>query len=67
MRRRIRGFDGASRATCFTIEHMTVQRIDHVGIVVDDLAEATEFFVALGLELQREWSCRRGTATDSSN
>jgi catechol 2,3-dioxygenase-like lactoylglutathione lyase family enzyme len=29
---------------------MTVQRMDHVGIVVDDLAAATEFFVALGLE-----------------
>ncbi len=30
---------------------MTVQRMDHVGIVVDDLAAATEFFVELGLEL----------------
>jgi catechol 2,3-dioxygenase-like lactoylglutathione lyase family enzyme len=27
----------------------------HVGIVVDDLAAATEFFVELGLELQGEW------------
>jgi len=35
---------------------MTVQRMDHVGIVVDDLAAATEFFVELGLELQREGS-----------
>jgi catechol 2,3-dioxygenase-like lactoylglutathione lyase family enzyme len=26
--------------------------MDHVGIVVDDLAAATEFFVELGLELQ---------------
>jgi catechol 2,3-dioxygenase-like lactoylglutathione lyase family enzyme len=33
---------------------MTIQRMDHVGIVVDDLAAATEFFVALGLELQGE-------------
>ncbi|MGI8803175.1 MAG: VOC family protein [Solirubrobacteraceae bacterium] len=31
---------------------MTIQRMDHVGIVVDDLAAATAFFVALGLELQ---------------
>jgi catechol 2,3-dioxygenase-like lactoylglutathione lyase family enzyme len=31
---------------------MTIQRMDHVGIVVDDLAAATEFFVELGLELQ---------------
>jgi catechol 2,3-dioxygenase-like lactoylglutathione lyase family enzyme len=35
---------------------MTVQRMDHVGIVVDDLAAATEFFVELGLELQGEGS-----------
>ena len=35
-----------------TLEHVTVQRMDHVGVVVDDLAGATEFFVALGLELQ---------------
>ena len=33
---------------------MTVQRMDHVGIVVDDLAAATEFFLELGLELQGE-------------
>ena len=29
--------------------------MEHVGIVVDDLAAATEFFVELGLELQGEW------------
>ena len=33
---------------------MTIQRMDHVGIVVDDLAAATEFFAELGLELQGE-------------
>jgi catechol 2,3-dioxygenase-like lactoylglutathione lyase family enzyme len=37
-----------------TIEHMTIQRMDHVGIVVDDLEAATAFFVELGLELQGE-------------
>ena len=37
-----------------TIEHMTIQRMDHVSIVVDDLAAATEFFVELGLVLQGE-------------
>jgi catechol 2,3-dioxygenase-like lactoylglutathione lyase family enzyme len=36
------------------IEHMTVQRMDHVGIVVEDLADAVAFFAALGLELQGE-------------
>ena len=31
---------------------MAIQRMDHVGIVVDNLAAATDFFVLLGLELQ---------------
>jgi catechol 2,3-dioxygenase-like lactoylglutathione lyase family enzyme len=35
---------------------MAIQRMEHVGIVVDDLAAATEFFVELGLELQGEGS-----------
>ncbi len=30
---------------------MTIKRMDHVGMVVEDLAAATEFFVALGLKL----------------
>jgi catechol 2,3-dioxygenase-like lactoylglutathione lyase family enzyme len=34
--------------------HMTIQRMDHVGIVVDDLAAATAFFVELGMELEGE-------------
>jgi catechol 2,3-dioxygenase-like lactoylglutathione lyase family enzyme len=33
---------------------MTIQRMDHVGIVVNDLEAATAFFVELGLELQGE-------------
>ncbi len=33
---------------------MTVKRMDHVGIVVDDLGAATAFFVELGLRLQGE-------------
>jgi catechol 2,3-dioxygenase-like lactoylglutathione lyase family enzyme len=33
---------------------MAVKRMEHVGIVVDDLADAIEFFVALGLEVQGE-------------
>jgi catechol 2,3-dioxygenase-like lactoylglutathione lyase family enzyme len=35
---------------------MTIQRMDHVGIVVDDLAAAKAFFVELGLEPQGEGS-----------
>jgi catechol 2,3-dioxygenase-like lactoylglutathione lyase family enzyme len=33
---------------------MTLKRMEHVGIVVDDIAAAIEFFVELGLELQLE-------------
>jgi catechol 2,3-dioxygenase-like lactoylglutathione lyase family enzyme len=30
---------------------MTIQRMEHMGIVVDDLEAATAFFVELGLKL----------------
>jgi catechol 2,3-dioxygenase-like lactoylglutathione lyase family enzyme len=33
---------------------MTLQRIEHVGIVVDDLAAAIEFFAELGLVVQAQ-------------
>jgi catechol 2,3-dioxygenase-like lactoylglutathione lyase family enzyme len=33
---------------------MTIQRMDHVGIVVEDLASATAFFLELGLRLHGE-------------
>ena len=33
-----------------------IERLDHVGIVVEDLAAATEFFVELGLEVELEAS-----------
>jgi catechol 2,3-dioxygenase-like lactoylglutathione lyase family enzyme len=35
---------------------MTVLRLEHVGIVVSDLAEATAFFAEIGLELRGEMS-----------
>ena len=34
---------------------MTIQRMDHVGVVVDDLEAAKAFFVELGLRVQAEW------------
>jgi hypothetical protein len=37
-----------------TLEDMTIQRLDNVGIVVDHLAAAIAFFVELGLELDGE-------------
>src|SRR6266498_1341859 len=43
-----------------TLERMTIQRMDHVGIVVDDLAAAKAFFVELGLKLQGEGSVEGG-------
>ena len=33
---------------------MTIQRMDHVGVVVDDLEAAKAFFVELGMELEGE-------------
>jgi catechol 2,3-dioxygenase-like lactoylglutathione lyase family enzyme len=40
---------------------MTVQRLEHIGIVVDDLAAATAFFAALGLEVEGEASVEGGS------
>ena len=40
---------------------MTVKRLEHIGVVVDDLAEATAFFVALGLEVEGEASVEGGS------
>jgi catechol 2,3-dioxygenase-like lactoylglutathione lyase family enzyme len=39
---------------------MTIQRMEHVGIVVDDLEGATAFFVELGLKLQGEGQVEGG-------
>lgn len=32
----------------YRIERMTIQRMENVGIVVDDLAAATAFFIEIG-------------------
>jgi len=42
-----------------TVERMTIRRMDHVGVVVDDLAAATAFFVELGLQLRGSTSAAR--------
>ena len=34
---------------------MKINRIDHVSINVNDLAEAKTFFLDLGLEVHAEW------------
>jgi len=39
---------------------MAVQRMEHVGVVVDDLAAARAFFVELGLQLQGEGQVEGG-------
>jgi catechol 2,3-dioxygenase-like lactoylglutathione lyase family enzyme len=45
---------------------MTLQRMDHVSIVVDDLAAAIAFFVELGLELEGEMTVE-GSVVDRIN
>jgi len=35
---------------------MTIQRMDHVGVVVEDLPAAVEFFTQLGMEVQGDGS-----------
>jgi len=35
---------------------MTIRRMDHIGVVVEDLEAAVEFFIELGLERQVEGS-----------
>jgi catechol-2,3-dioxygenase len=35
-------------------QHMKVRRIDHIGIIVNDLAAAKEFFVDFGLVVHGE-------------
>ena len=39
---------------------MTLQRMDNVGIVVDDLAAAVAFFTELGLALEGETTVEGG-------
>ena len=54
---------------------MTIQRMDNVGIVVDDLEAAIAFFVELGMELEGEapsrdtgWTASSGsTASESTS
>ena len=53
----LRGLDTSSRqsrASSTMLRDMTIRRMDHVGIVVDDLSAAVAFFVELGLELEVE-------------
>jgi catechol 2,3-dioxygenase-like lactoylglutathione lyase family enzyme len=45
---------------------MTVQRLEHIGIVVEDVPAATAFFTALGLEVEGETSVE-GAAVDRIN
>ena len=45
---------------------MTIQRMDHVSVVVDDLEAAIAFFVELGMELEGEAPIE-GRSVDSLN
>src|SRR4051794_36727859 len=44
------------RPSFASVERMTIQRMDHVGIVVDDMVATAAFFVDLGLEPQGDGS-----------
>ena len=46
---------------------MAIERMDHVGIVVDDLAAATVFFVKLVLKLQGYRLCYAACRRESSS
>jgi len=50
------GARGAGAVGAASIGGVAIRRMDHVGIVVEDLAAAIGFFVALGLELEGEAS-----------
>jgi len=39
---------------------MMIHRIDHVGVIVNDLTAAKEFFLDFGLEVQGEWESGGG-------
>src|SRR5437762_1030926 len=45
--------DSAAHGLCYTRD-MTIKRLDHVSVVVDDLAAAIAFFTALGMTLEGE-------------
>ncbi len=48
---------GAKRGTAHSLLHsgdMTIQRMDHVSVVVEDLEAAIAFFLELGMELEGE-------------
>jgi catechol 2,3-dioxygenase-like lactoylglutathione lyase family enzyme len=45
---------------------MAIQRMEHIGVVVEDLEAATAFFVALGLEIEGETSVE-GSLVDRIN
>src|ERR671932_2631943 len=42
----------SSARRCFTLGDMTIQRMDNVAIVVEDLDAAVAFFTELGMELE---------------
>ena len=49
-----------TKSTEQEVDSVTIQRMEHVGIVVDDLEAAKAFFAELGLELQGEGQVEDG-------
>ena len=56
---------GCSNGLCYTGD-MTIKRLDHVSVVVDDLAAAVAFFTALGMRIEGEAPVE-GDAVDRVN
>ena len=50
---------GCGNSLCYTRD-MTIKRLDHVSVVVDDLAAAIAFFTALGMTVEGEASVEGG-------
>jgi len=55
----------AAHGRCYTAD-MTIKRLDHISVVVDDLAGAIAFFTALGMEREGEASVE-GPSVDRLN
>jgi Glyoxalase/Bleomycin resistance protein/Dioxygenase superfamily len=48
------GRPGPPRTTSAMTSDMTIKRLDHVSVVVDDLPAAIAFFTALGMTVEDE-------------
>jgi hypothetical protein len=69
----LEGLSSSTKLSCrvATVKRMTIQRLENVGIAVEDLTAATTFFVELGLKMLGQvpvegGSCLRSRLADGS-